>query len=257
MRDAEWSRSTLLAYFAQFFEEVAQYKAAIAEGRLARLLEGDLPADPRPDDLAEAISRRLLHCLEQQQRLVAARADEAEQMAYREMLYAMAALADEEFLLALDWPGSEAWLRHLLEQALFHTSQAGQRFFARADQLLRGHAPQGAQRELAAVYLLVLQLGFQGQYRGRSGQPVLADFRARLIACIAAQRPADAAAAPAFAQAYAYTLGQHADLRLAPLRPWLRAAAAALVAYLLLSAALWFGLLHPAAQRLHAMIAGA
>lgn len=254
MNDADWSRSALLAYFAEFYQEVALCKAAIVDGRLPRLFEGDLPMQPSADDLAGIVSSRLLGCLSRQQREVAAQGTLDEQENYRLVQYAMVALADEIFILELVWPGCEAWLGHLLEHSLFHSKQAGQMFFQQIEHLLHTRSRASAQRELAAVYLLALQLGFKGQYRGHSGQTALAECRKRLIDFIAANRLGEREEGAAFPQAYGYTLGQRSDHRLAPLKPWYRIGTLALLSYLLTSCAIWFGFLLPATQHLQQLI---
>jgi type VI secretion system protein ImpK len=252
MRSVDWSHSALLARFADFYAEVARCREAIQKGSLASLFEGQMQAQPSPDDLAILVSRRLLRHLEYQLRDVKAEGSSEEQSNYRRALYVMAALADEIFLLDLVWPGSEPWLRHLLEQSLFRSRQAGHVFFQQIEDLLRTQG--GPQRELAAIFLLALQLGFKGENRGRGGQQALAHYRKRLIGFIGADRPEGAEWRPPFAQAYGYTLFEYADQRLAPLKPWCRVAAVALAGYLLVSCALWFSFLLPATLHLQHLI---
>ncbi|QNM95339.1 DotU family type IV/VI secretion system protein [Chitinimonas koreensis] len=254
MHDADWSHGVLIGRFAEFYEEVALCKQAIVDGRLALMFAGDLPAEPSPHDLAALVSGRLAQRLAAQGRDVAEHAGDAEQRAYRVAQFAMAALADEIFILEVRWPAAEHWLSHLLEYTLFRRREAGRMFFELLASLLRTRGRGQLQLELAAVFLLALQLGFKGEYRGRSGQAALAEYRKRLLGFIAARRPADLLAGPAFPQAYAYTLGDAADRRLAPLTPWYRAAAIGLVVYLLLSSALWFKALVPITSLLHTLM---
>lgn len=249
MRSIDWAHSALLARFADFYEELAQCKEAIQKGTLPGLFEDQYPAHPTAGDLAAMVSRRLLRRLDYQLREVTANGTSEEQAQYRRALYVMAALADEVFLLELVWPGSEPWLQHLLEYSLFRTRQAGQVFFQQIEELLRSQAGD-AQRELAAIFLLALQLGFKGEYRGHGGQEKLETYRRKLIAAIDARRQEGDERKRAFAQAYSYILFEHSDQRLAPLRPWYRIAAVALVAYLMASSALWFGVLLPHASHL-------
>ncbi|QDQ28510.1 DotU family type IV/VI secretion system protein [Chitinimonas arctica] len=245
MHDANWSNGLLIARFAEFYEEVALCKQAIADGRLALLFGGALPAQANAHDLATLVSGRLAQKLQAQSREVQATGTEAEQRAYRVAQFTMAALADEIFILEVNWPAGEHWLSHLLEQALFRRHQAGRMFFELLADLLRGRGRGQLQLELAAVFLLALQLGFKGEYRGRLGQSALAEYRQRLLRFIAARRPSEELAAPAFPQAAAYTLSDADDRRLAPLTPWYKAVGLGLLAYLLISSAVWFKALLP------------
>ena len=79
-----------------------------------------------------------------------------------ELVYLMAAFADESFICLLDWPGKDYWAEHLMELRLFHSQIAGQEIFHRIDTLLARQ--DFGTEELAAVYLMVLALGFKGQY---------------------------------------------------------------------------------------------
>src|SRR5690606_13026522 len=82
---------------------------------------------------------------------------------YREAQFAMAALADEIFLVELgDWPGRADWATYPLQKALFGTINAGEELFARIDRFLESYHP--GQRGLAELYFNVLSFGFRGKY---------------------------------------------------------------------------------------------
>ena len=83
---------------------------------------------------------------------------------YREAQYAMVAVADEVFV-RLAWNGATYWASNLLETERFATRRAGQAVFERIDGLLERADPDD--KELAAVYLTALALGFQGKYADR------------------------------------------------------------------------------------------
>lgn len=249
------STYALVARFADFYQEIAGIKRAQAEGRLAGYLAGNTTTTPsNAAEFAQRVSARLLGLLQQQQRNCSADAgSEAGQLEHK-ALYLMAALADEILIFELDWPGRDAWLPVLLEQAMFDSSSAGSRFFSMANQLVRDNLRSPMHRDLAAVFLLAMELGFKGCFRARQAQPELDQVRNqlyRLVATTGAASGNAAAEAPAFARAYAYPLIGRRDERLAPVSPWRSLGLYGLIGYLLLSSVIWIVLMHPFEQYLN------
>lgn len=230
----------LLDRFTAFYEALAGVKQALADGRLAAFLarDGQEPARD-PVELAAALSGYLRQFLENQAKEVRDVSTETVCKAYRMAQFVMAALADELLLLEVSWEGREAWLHFLLEQKLFRTSSAGEKFFSFAEALIESRARDRLRRDLACVFLLALKLGFQGQYRGRQGVVELDQLRRRLLQFINAGRRDTADAEPMFAQAYLYPLSEKEQSRLAPMRRWYRWGGIALLVYLLLSTGVW------------------
>ncbi|THF63700.1 DotU family type IV/VI secretion system protein [Pseudothauera nasutitermitis] len=238
----------LLSRFAEFFEVLADIKQAIAEGRLAALLAvGDEPPPGEPGDLAARLSGRLAGLLHAQWKEVVRNGSAGEVKAHRLALYAMAALADELFVLEIDWAGREAWLGVLLEHKLFRSRNAAVRFFEITDELLKTRNPGALHRDLAAVLVLALQLGFKGRFRGGQGEAMLDDTRERLFR-VASRNPAAHPGTPAFPQALQPLLDGGEGARLAPLAPWYTAAGIAALCYLLVSSAVWLALMEPFRQ---------
>lgn len=236
----------LVAQFADFYEEVAGIKRAQSEARLAAYLGVDnTPAAPaQMDELARRMSARLLNLLRQQERnCTADAASEAGQL-QRKALYVMAALADEVMIFVLEWPGRELWLSVLLEQSMFDSSNAGSRFFTMAQQLMKDNIRSRLHIDLAAVFLLAMELGFKGSLRARQGQAELDSMRQRLYQFVTASH-ADGIALPAFPEAYDYPLQGLRDERLAPLSPWRNLGLYGLLGYALASAVLWLVLMYP------------
>ncbi|MBY6262595.1 hypothetical protein EI613_11820 [Azospirillum sp. 412522] len=132
---------------------------------------------------AEIIIRRLQDFLETQAAQVARTGTELMISQYREAQYAMAALADDLFIHDVEWNGREVWRSALLEQALFRTRLAGERIFDRMEALLASNDRRLSQ--LAAVYLLLLGLGFKGRHREPGGAVHLRSLSARLFEFIA------------------------------------------------------------------------
>jgi len=118
-----------------------------------------LAADRVP--AGEALRNQLLGLLDVLGRSAHAVGYSAEEI--EEARFALVAWADEA-IQKLDWPGREAWLREPLQKQLYRTNRAGNELF---DHLAKLPAEQLAARE---VYLLVLTLGFEGQYQGREAE---------------------------------------------------------------------------------------
>lgn len=235
----------LLSRFAEFFEELGRIKQAIAEGRLAAVLTvGDETPPAEPGDLAARVSGRLAGVLRAQWKEVTRTGTAGEVKAHRMALYAMAALADELFILEIDWVGREAWLEVLLEHKLFRSRNAGVRFFDIAGELLAVRNRGPLHVDLAAVMVLAMQLGFKGRYRGEQGAHQLEDMRERLFRVVARNRLSHQHG-PAFPQALQQLLPGGKPMRLAPLTPWFVAAGIALLAYLIVSTGVWIQLMEP------------
>lgn len=234
----------LLGLFAAFYEEVARIKQQAQRGTLADYLaEGG----PKPDDapaLARATSARLAELLLAQRRSLRQQGTEAQLRLYGQTSYLMAALADEVLIFELAWPAQQAWLSVLLEHRLFGSRLAGQRFFERAQQVLASPTRDALTRDLASCFLLALQLGFKGMYRGEQGEAALEVLRLRLWRFVNGHSP-PAYAPVLFPQAYAHTVVGSADPRIAPIAPWLRAARWWAWGFLLLSSLLWLWLVQP------------
>lgn len=238
----------LLARFAEFFETVAGIKLAIREGRLGAMLAvGDEPAPSDPRDLAARVSGLLDGVLRAQGQEVARTGTPGEIDSHRMARYVMAALADEQFILELDWAGREAWLDVLLEYKLFGSRNAGVRFFDVANKLLATRTRDPLRVDLAAVMLLALQLGFKGQYRGEQGEGELRTLRSRLFVLVEREHGARVHGV-AFPQALQQLLAGGTPARLAPLTPWYVGALLVLLGYLVISSALWLKLFEPFRQ---------
>lgn len=80
----------------------------------------------------------------------------------RDILYIMAALADEIFLNET-WGGKKFWEEHMLEYEFFKTQIAGNVIFDRIGELLKNPT---APASLCKMYLEILAFGFRGKYRG-------------------------------------------------------------------------------------------
>jgi type VI secretion system protein ImpK len=248
----ELAENFLLDGFVRAWEEVAALRQANAEGRLAAYLADagsgtNEAGEMSGQEMASRLAARLTLLLEAQVRNTRDFGSEDQRRQQQIALYATTALIDEVFLMEFAWPGREAWLDLLLEYRFFHTRIAGQHFFELLERVLLRQAGGSAQADLAAIFLLALKLGFKGAYRGPQGEAKLRVLRAHLLARTR-QNPASADTGHLFPQAYQFQAPGR-DARLAPLRPWLRAGGFALLAYVLLSSAIWLAIVQPFISR--------
>lgn len=157
---------------------LVEAEAVVARDRAAAAEEADAA---EPSGSLERTQRRLLAVL-----------DELEAMSppdpERRIGFALAAIADEWLLNRAAWPGQAQWTSLLLEQALFGTRVAGERFFELADDVAA--APTGRDRTLAAVLLSGLLIGFEGRYRGGPTGAPLGSYRDTLYRTVFG-RPVD------------------------------------------------------------------
>jgi type VI secretion system protein ImpK len=235
--------SSLLAQLREFHAELVRIKIALASGTWVGAT-GDGEENP---DIVLRVQYRLRRILDRQAVEAARQGGGYGAGLYREAQYVMAALADEVLLHLVEWEGRRRWRDHLLEMALFQSQIAGERIFDQLDQMLSGGAL--AQADLAAVYLVVLSLGFRGKYRGIDDNGALRDYRMRLRALIRRSDPApDDPSLPLFSDAYAYTIRHGTPARLPHTRPWLLAVAALLLIYLGVQHVLWNRISAPVAE---------
>lgn len=242
-----WQEHVLVDCFASYYAEVVRVKEAIANASLPAYLARD--GQPRPNDIVETaamLSSRLRERLEAQARELRDGGSDRLGRAHRLARYVMAALTDELLILELNWEGRDVWLNFLLEQRLFGTSSAGRDFFAYADRLVESRSGDGLYADLAGVFLIALQLGFQGQHRGLHGVAALQQIRERLLRFIQASRPAQVGSEQhLFPQAYIRPVRSEEQARLAPMGRWYRFGAIALGAYLLISTIVWMTAVAP------------
>ncbi|MDR0968213.1 MAG: DotU family type IV/VI secretion system protein [Holosporaceae bacterium] len=101
----------------------------------------------------------------------------------REVVYVMAALADEIFL-NMDWSGKKYWEENMTESFFFGTQIAGEEVFNRINDLMIEKDPLSAEK--AEIYLKALSLGFKGKYREADDERIGIDsYRNNLFKLIA------------------------------------------------------------------------
>ncbi|MDN7183258.1 DotU family type IV/VI secretion system protein [Caballeronia sp. SEWSISQ10-4 2] len=249
-REGPRTRLPLYSYFCDFYAMLVDVKQALsATPTTASALQRAPELEPA------AVHERLLDQLRAQYSTVQKDCTPDQCDVYRDAQYAMAALADEQLLLEIDWSGRTAWLDLMLESALFDTRIAGVRFYRMIDRLLAVPAPTQAHAELGLVLLGAIDVGFRGALRGVNEADVLTQRRQELVKFVREVRR-DQPGSHAFEQAYEHTLEptlpEPADCRLAPLSPWFNAARLALAVYLAVAAVIWFGAILPFRYRVAA-----
>jgi type VI secretion system protein ImpK len=240
----------LLAALREFDGELLAIKAALRSGSWAETT-GEGAENP---DLVRRVQYRLRRILDRQEAEAVRHGGGYGAGLYREAQYAMAAIADEILLHLVDWEGRQRWREHLLEAALFQSQIAGERIFDRIDQML--WSGLNADADLAAVYLVILSLGFRGKYRGEDDHGALHAYRQRLRALIRRREAvSDDPDQALFPEAYAFTIRHGTPVRLPHARPWLMMLAGVLVTYVVMQQVLWHYVSAPVAdvaQRVYA-----
>jgi type VI secretion system protein ImpK len=227
----------LIDKFQQFYAEVLRLRGRVAEGSWVFQGDGNAAAN-EPRESPSSVWRKLVGLLERQSLDAGRDGGDFGLEIYRRAQYAMAALADELFI-NLEWAGRDVWREHLLEAKLFGSHRAGEELFERIDALLRDH--DSLYGELARIYLMVLALGFQGKYRGRSdGDEEIDSYRRRLFRFIYSRDPQVVRGEErVMPQAYAATLDEAGVTRLPYLKPWVWTLVLVIVVWVAGSHLLW------------------
>lgn len=110
-------------------------------------------------------------------------------------LFAVLAWCDEK-LLSSEWTDATAWPRHLLQRRYFGISNAGVEFFRQLDALDSAHDG------LREVFVLCLQLGFQGKYAYDQSPQLLSNLRRAQLVQLMAGRQTAGAGGPLFPDGY-------------------------------------------------------
>ena len=111
----------------------------------------------RPLPEAVALRAEILSRIERAR--LSAREEGVDEKQFDAGLFPVVAWIDES-LMSANWAGAHEWSRMLLQKSLFRTGNGGVEFFRRLSAM--GSGPE--EREILAVYYMILQLGFQGQY---------------------------------------------------------------------------------------------
>ena len=227
----------LLELFDDFYQAVGEIKIALSASGSSEALGKYLNNAPiAPGSQAECISDYLFRLLQNQQQIVEDIGTPSDIKAFNRAKYFMSALADELFLLVIDWGGQDDWLDYMLEMKLFGTALAGNRFYEYIQEILNHPRKSANDTQLAAIALLALRLGFKGVYRRDSGDKQLNVYKSRLFRLVGDTQQSDDRLFP---EADRNILNPSTAGRLAPLSRWHRICLLAVCVYLFASTILW------------------
>jgi type VI secretion system protein ImpK len=186
----------LLRLFDIFYEEVIACRR-IVEEEMPPIQEASL-------EKAGVLWNRLNGLLKTHTMLCLEKGGDFVDVYLKEAIYIMVALADEVFL-NISWSGRTYWENNLLETAFFETHIAGEEIFHRIDQFLLNRG--SVLTEMAILYLKLLALGFEGQYRPHENKEEIKAYKQRLYRFIIRGDPSvDFFDARIFRQSYQPTL---------------------------------------------------
>lgn len=276
MPERRQSSYPLLRQFREFYSEMARLRRAAAEGLAVdgdateaveasrnKLDSGTAPArsslpetqtygaamavaEP-PETDPEAVHtlqvwQAVAHYLDQKMFDVRHAPSAQSRDLLEELVYIMAAYADETFICLVDWPGASYWRDHLMELRFFRSQISGQVIFSRIDDLLR-REDYGAP-ELCAVYLMVLSLGFKGRYLRHPA--AVEAYRRRLYERLVTINPSlRRESARIFPEAYRHTVSEGAPVRLPEPKIWWLVVAGIGCAWLIVSTLVWWAVTGP------------
>jgi type VI secretion system protein ImpK len=240
MRIKQADRSLLLESFKEFFREVMLHKRAIQED-----MAGRRPTSGPAKTIAistDVIAKQLMQRLDQQHLNAFQSSGELGATLMKEAQYAMVALADEIFL-GFDWAGRKDWEVKILEERVFHSHAAGEKIFQSIENLLSDRLPD--RTEIGEVYLMVLGLGFRGQYMSDADVAKIQDIKQRLFIYTHHNRPRlYAQSYEVFSEGYANTVEDEPVRFFHDVRKWHIFIGVSALGYMLLTTAFWYHATH-------------
>ena len=249
------TRSFVIKSFRDFHQEVLVAKAMALSGQEVDLTEENTKAvaivnveendDQKVDDaipeqmlsFTSKISSKLELMLKNQMNFAISYGGDFAAKYYLEAQYLMAAYADEVFL-NLNWAGRKEWESNLLESRMYNTHVAGEEFFTRLDHYLTNRDP--STRDIGAIYLWMLGLGFRGKYRNVDDAGSIATYRRRLYEFVLLEKPDLINETPLFPQAYQHTLDEGILTKLPNPRTYNFTFLGVLVAFFIGSFLVWY-----------------
>ena len=181
----------LREFVKQIFSIISEIELSIHDNHVDKknipLKSDESKAEENPQMLlALQVRDRVCRILELKQIEFLKIASPSEKESYEEVRYIYVALADEIFL-SEPWSGQQEFINYLIEEKVFLTSEAGEKIFDRIDKVLRSKPEQMI--ELAELYLQILIIGFEGQYRGRDSENKIEEYIRSLYVYINRKEP--------------------------------------------------------------------
>ena len=199
------------------------------------------------ENIAKYMQTELLRFARAQEALVEQKASEIQLKLYKKQLYAISALIDEQILANKTWQLQQDWLPLMMEYSLFRSRNAGDRLIDAIQQLSEQYEFTEDERALAACYLRVLWLGFDGKLKGDHKTLVALRDKIMLNAQFATFNLQHRKVSE---QAYKFNINPSQQSRFAPLSRWKRYAIIAVLSYVIVSMFLWMVLTYPLSTEL-------
>ena len=230
----------LVNLMSEFYQQLVTVKYWIEHEQLDLEVMNILKLERQPEgnETVTAVSIKLSQWIGQQRLHWQHKLTDRQLHLFDKACFAMVALADELLIMKLDWVGRDDWHHVLLEQQIYQSCSSGECFYDDLDELLRDGTYDVLERQLAAVYLLVLRLGFEGRFC--DDEQKLNYYRNKLFNIVNNNQVEHKGAISL--PAYQHNLVAKYEQRLAPLANWYRSTFYGGVAYLVISALLWWGL---------------
>lgn len=252
----------LIRFFQDFYYEMLRQKEHVMSrrGRLSAAQPSLVSSEEKEkalgssplDEEAEKILKTLQNILEAQALAANYEGGAFGAACYKEAQYIMAVLADEIFL-SLSWEGLRYWETSLLEERIFGTHIAGERFFQNLDHFLKERDP--LKREIGILYLIALGLGFRGKYRGFDDQGALEYYREQLFVFIYHQKASlFEGHFLLFPHTTCATLEGLAEQEVQDIRTWSLVFLGVFASYLVLSLGVWYGVTHTLSRATNAIL---
>ncbi len=230
--------SFILNNFTQFFEQVVCNKTLALSGLSVSVTQSDKNQQEVLYDFVASLSKNISSLLEAQEFTVSHEGGDFLMAYYQEALYIMAALADEIFL-SLNWVGQNVWDMYLIEQNIFKTQIAGDKFFENLNNYLLDRDP--LKIDLGALYYFALALGFRGKYRGIDDKGAIKNYMDELFLFVVRKEPDfQAPDYLLFPEAYGYTQEQGIVHNLPNPRVWYGAFMGMVFGMGLIASVLWY-----------------
>ncbi len=239
------NNTMLLSSFCEFYKELVMVKNIALKGGNVETTDPENNENNNENDKSSEkqriylMNRKVTDYLETEYQKIKESHTESEVEAFRKAMYVMSSLADEIFILKLDWAGKEHWQDFPVEEKLFHSCISGTKIFTDIDELIMQNEKDDLNRDLASVYLLAIRLGFSGRFDNKKGQKRLKDYTGRLLNYIG-KGHARGSTRPLFPDAWKHTRSNPVEMRVGALRPWITYfIAGILVFYLIIFRIVW------------------
>ncbi len=231
-------RIDITQLFKEFYDAVRTVKCMVERNQIDwnMLSDEEVPADMSQQEVTRRLASYLSAALSDQMEVTASNTSAIEYAAYKQAAYLMAALADEIFLIEVNWFGTDHWHDYSIESKLFSTCYAGDEYYIRLSDILKRDVLSSLEKQLAIVFVWTLSLGFRGRLRGN--ETMVTKLRRRLLP------KTGYASAPKvlFPDAYGAVINPATASKLEPLSRWHSIIAALLLIYLLISSGIWLWL---------------